>query len=187
MEQLFQLDQQIFWLINVEWANVAFHTIMPFLRNKLLWGPLYLFLLSFIVINEPKRAYAIIAFALLCVFLTDQLTASVMKPYFDRLRPCQLTEWQDQINVLVRCGGGRSFPSAHAANHFGVAVFIGGLFAHRSKLPLFLLCIWAAAISYAQVYVGVNFPLDITVGAILGMLIGWLCISLLFRIYPKDA
>jgi undecaprenyl-diphosphatase len=33
--------------------------------------------------------------------------------------------------------------------------------------------VWAFLISYAQVYVGVHYPLDVTFGALLGTLIGW--------------
>jgi undecaprenyl-diphosphatase len=32
---------------------------------------------------------------------------------------------------------------------------------------------WAALISYAQVYVGVHFPIDIIVGAIIGIVVGY--------------
>jgi len=37
------------------------------------------------------------------------------------------------------------------------------------KWPIFL---WAFVISFAQVYVGIHFPLDIFFGALLGILIG---------------
>jgi undecaprenyl-diphosphatase len=33
--------------------------------------------------------------------------------------------------------------------------------------------VWAAAICYAQVYVGVHYPTDILGGAVLGIMIGW--------------
>jgi len=36
------------------------------------------------------------------------------------------------------------------------------------------LFLWAFFISYAQVYVGVHFPLDIFSGAILGLIIGYI-------------
>jgi len=37
----------------------------------------------------------------------------------------------------------------------------------------YLFFIWAGIIAYAQVYVGVHYPLDILVGAIIGILVGW--------------
>jgi undecaprenyl-diphosphatase len=46
-----------------------------------------------------------------------------------------------------------------------------------SLQPLFkkynwLLFIWAALIAYAQVYVGVHYPLDVIAGAIIGIIVG---------------
>jgi undecaprenyl-diphosphatase len=37
-----------------------------------------------------------------------------------------------------------------------------------------LLFVWASAISYTQVYVGVHFPGDVIGGAVLGLIIGYL-------------
>ena len=37
----------------------------------------------------------------------------------------------------------------------------------------YALYIWAATIGYAQVYVGVHYPLDVIGGAVLGCLIGY--------------
>ena len=38
----------------------------------------------------------------------------------------------------------------------------------------YILLIWAASIAYAQVYVGVHYPLDVLCGALLGAGIGYL-------------
>ena len=46
------------------------------------------------------------------------------------------------------------------------------VFYRRWKHILWLSLAWAATISFAQVYVGVHYPLDILGGAILGTVIG---------------
>lgn len=76
------------------------------------------------------------------------------------------------MNLLIACGGGYSFPSTHAANHFALAFFLINMFYRRWKLILPLVFLWAFAVSFAQVYVGVHYPLDITFGAAIGALIG---------------
>jgi len=38
--------------------------------------------------------------------------------------------------------------------------------------------LWAAMISYAQVYVGVHFPFDIFCGAIVGVILGYIPASI---------
>jgi len=40
------------------------------------------------------------------------------------------------------------------------------------------LFLWAAMISYAQVYVGVHFPFDIFCGAIVGVILGYIPASI---------
>ncbi|MBK8556199.1 MAG: phosphatase PAP2 family protein [Lewinellaceae bacterium] len=73
----------------------------------------------------------------------------------------------------VSCGGGYSFTSSHAANHFAVAVFLAAVFGGLSRWLRPGLLLWAAVISFAQVYVGVHYPGDVLAGALLGAIIGW--------------
>jgi len=77
------------------------------------------------------------------------------------------------------CPTNSSFTSSHACNHFAMAFFIYRTLKHTSPWWR-LVFIWAFLISYAQVYVGVHYPLDVTAGAIVGSCIGWLT-SPLFR------
>jgi undecaprenyl-diphosphatase len=46
--------------------------------------------------------------------------------------------------------------------------------------------IWAASVAYAQVYVGVHFPLDVTCGGMIGILTGWLTGKVYNRIYGLE-
>jgi len=75
------------------------------------------------------------------------------------------------------CGQNGSFTSSHAANHFGMAVFL--FLTLRSIIGKWsgLIFIWAAMICYAQVYIGVHFPFDVAGGALLGFIIGSLTAS----------
>jgi membrane-associated phospholipid phosphatase len=56
-----------------------------------------------------------------------------------------------------------------------------------------LFFIWAAIISYAQVYVGVHYPLDVICGALLGCFLGYIMARLfnnyvgLSSLQPKSA
>jgi undecaprenyl-diphosphatase len=74
------------------------------------------------------------------------------------------------IHLTGSCNG-YSFISAHATNHFAVAIFISYWFKkQRWLLPILLL--WASLIAFSQVYVGVHYPLDVIVGAAVGCLFG---------------
>jgi len=173
-KKLIEFDKYLFGIVNQKASNPFFDLIMPFIRQPLFWLPLYFFIVLFAIYNFPKKAGIWIGSMLITVGITDSISSRVFKPLFGRLRPCNNPELSDSIRLLVdHCGQNGSFTSSHATNHFGIAVFI---FITLGKLwgkfnYLFLL--WAAAICYAQVYVGVHFPFDVLGGAILGSSIGY--------------
>ncbi len=104
------------------------------------------------------------------IAISDALVANSFKHFFERIRPCHYHDI-DGLAPIVRdhCGSGFSFISAHATNHFAIAMYYICFFksAHR-----FWLLLWAGLIAFASVYIGVHYPTDVTVGAILGVMIG---------------
>jgi undecaprenyl-diphosphatase len=74
---------------------------------------------------------------------------------------------------VTHCSGGYSFTSTHAANHFAMAMFVFlTLSPMYGKKYLWWLFVWAGCVAFAQVYVGVHYPFDVTGGALVGMSIG---------------
>lgn len=172
MEQILQFDYQWFFMINREWTSPILDVILVLFRNRFFWAPLYLFLIGYFIINHKKDSFIIIAMLLLSFILADNISSSVIKPFFERLRPCNDPFIKDQVRLLVECGSGFSFTSSHATNHFAIACFLISFFykQHRWVVPVGLL--WAGSVAYAQVYVGVHFPIDVITGAIIGSGIG---------------
>jgi len=179
LEQIIQLDQNLFFGINQGLSNPFFDWLMPALRNRFFWTPLYLFIVIFLVRNYGKKGWYILLFAILTFGLTDYLSSSVIKPSVERLRPCNDPEIKNEVRNLIACGTGYSFPSSHAANHFGLAVFLILVFFHKWRLILPIGLFWAFFVSFAQIYVGVHFPLDIMGGALLGSMIGYIMSAIL--------
>jgi len=105
---------------------------------------------------------------------SDLVSSHLIKPYIQRLRPCNNPIWDATIHSLVPCGGGFSFTSSHATNHFTLATLFCFLFANRARWIVPVLLFWAASISYGQVYVGVHYPIDILFGSMVGLTIGTL-------------
>ena len=186
-EQLIQLDHQIFFAINKGLSNSFFDWIMPLLRNKYFWIPLYAFLIIFLPRNYGKWGWLCLLFIIITFGLCDFFSASVVKPAFERLRPCNDISIKDELNALVHCGSGFSFPSTHATNHFGIAMFLVGTFYSRWKWIAPLAFGWAFSIAFAQVYVGVHFPIDVITGAILGCIIGYITSSVFLTIKFEKA
>ncbi|HSG27330.1 MAG TPA: phosphatase PAP2 family protein, partial [Candidatus Krumholzibacterium sp.] len=111
----------------------------------------------------------------LTVAVSDQLCASVIKPFAGRLRPCEVlggvhfwsdTEgWMTTPAQLARSyKSSFSFPSNHASNMTAAMLLLG--LVYRKGLPWFLLV--AGAVSYSRIYVGVHWPLDVAAGIATG-------------------
>ncbi len=172
-EKIEKIDQWLFVQVNSTMTNPLFDQVMPFMRESLHWVPLYLFLIVFALLNFKGKGAWWIVFFIVTVALTDMIGNYGFKHNFQRLRPCNDPDFFMHVRLLVNhCSSGFSFTSNHAANHFGIATFF--YITTRSWLKRWAITgwVWAGIISYAQVYVGVHYPLDILGGALLGLLIG---------------
>jgi len=175
VQRLIEWDQQLFIRLNSRWTSPFLDAVLPFLRDAYIWAPLYLFILVFVGINfGQKGLFWILAF-ICSVALTDIIGARLFKEGFERLRPCTDPLFQDSVRLLLKhCSGSFSFVSNHAANHFCIASFAFFTFHGLFRNWLYLGFAWALLIAYAQVYVGVHYPLDVIAGGLLGFFIGWL-------------
>ncbi len=175
MNKLLGLDKELFSLINGKWHNEWFDTLMPFLRNANSWVPLYLFLLVFALYNFKKNTWWWIFFAAGTVIISNFLSADIIKENFFRLRPCNDPELADTVRVLVTYRPqSSSFVSSHATNHFAMAAFFYFTLSKFMGKWALLFFYWALSICYAQVYVGVHFPLDTICGGLIGFVFGYL-------------
>lgn len=177
MDTLLQLDKEILYLVNTQWANGFFDAVMPWTRLKYNWLPLYAVMIGNILLTYKKKAWIPLLVCIVAVAVADQLSSSLIKPYFHRLRPCQNTLLQ--IREVIDCGSGYSFVSSHAANHFAVAVAYSIFFRHQTRWILVALLFWAALVSYAQVYVGYHYPSDVVAGGLLGIAVASLLLLVL--------
>ena len=168
---MLEFDQYLFSLINESMSSSFLDPLMVGWRNEYLWIPLYVFLIGFIIVNYKKKAYWLLFFIVLNFGLTDFISSSIVKPLVERPRPCHPESNMENVRLLIPCGSGFSFTSSHACNHFGLAFFLIFTLGRLRKYLLLPLFIWAFLVAYAQVYVGVHYPLDVISGAFLGVLI----------------
>jgi undecaprenyl-diphosphatase len=167
MESLLYIDRILFEFINNDLSNRFFDVTLVFFRNKVVWLPLYLFLISFFVFNFKRRGIFIIIFAFLSAGMADYVSSSIIKPAVARVRPCNAPQDNKELVKRVSCGNGYSFPSSHATNHFALGTFFYIIFLGINRRVSIAFIIWAAIISFAQVYVGVHYPIDVATGAFL--------------------
>ena len=106
------------------------------------------------------------------IFVADRLCSGLVKPMVARWRPTQDPEIMYLIDIVDGYRGGRfGFFSGHACNTFCMATFLSLLF--RYKAVTFTLYFWSATTTFTRLYLGVHYFGDVSVGLIVGCLIGW--------------
>ncbi|MCB0706174.1 MAG: phosphatase PAP2 family protein [Saprospiraceae bacterium] len=174
LDSILQFDLDLFKILNNNWHSPFLDWLLPLWRDKYFWIPAYILLTAWLLLRYRLKGLWCLLALVICVGLTDTLSHRVIKKQVQRPRPCKvLNQDAGEIRLLIKCGSGYSFTSNHAANHFGIATFLFFLFFGKAPRWRWILFLWAASISYAQVYVGVHYPLDVFAGAILGFLVGW--------------
>ena len=172
MESLSTIDSDLFLFLNglhADWMD----GVMVLITQMWVWLPLYLLLIYWTVKQYGKRCWWIFLAIGLVVLCSDQLSAHVCKPLFQRLRPCYNADLQGLIHLPKGMAGGQyGFVSSHAANTFAIAAFLTAALRKKYKWMGIALYLWAFISSYSRIYIGYHYPGDILCGAVLGILVG---------------
>ena len=104
----------------------------------------------------------------------DQIT-NLFKYGIARPRPCHEADVMVAMRLVKSwCGGAYGYFSGHASNSMAVAIFSGFMLKYRFKYLIYFLIIWAIAMGYSRIYIGVHYPLDVLSGMIFGGLSGYM-------------
>lgn len=180
IDKLIQFDISLFLFLNGI-RNPFFDFVFWWASHALVWLPVYITLLYFVIRVYRKQAIIVIIFVGLCIAITDMTSYYLLKETIMRFRPTHNPEIQLRVQTINGyIGGLYGFVSSHAANYFGLAVFLSVLFFRKIRFFIPVVLLWAAIISYSRIYLGVHYPADIFFGALLGVIIG-LTLGLLFK------
>ncbi|MBQ8773028.1 MAG: phosphatase PAP2 family protein [Muribaculaceae bacterium] len=170
---LIDIDTKVFLFLNDINMQLFYHFMMAF-TGKAIWVPMYATILFILYRRFGWRVATCYVIGItIAITITDQVCASYIRPFVERLRPSNLANpISGEVHIVDGYrGGSYGFPSCHAANSFALATFLSLLFASR-RFTIFILT-WAVLNSYSRLYLGVHYPGDLIVGGIVGAIVGW--------------
>jgi undecaprenyl-diphosphatase len=181
-------DQQLFVLINQSLAFKFLDPLMIVLSSSKTFIPFYIWGIVVLIKKFRVKAWIPLVWVLLAFTLADGISAKILKPAFQRVRPA----FEEHLHARLPQGppGGRhGFVSSHSANAFAVyPLLLLVVFYQKGKqisqnkiqkcatILVFFTAFW---IAYSRVYLGLHY-----VGVVLfGGLLGWLIWKLLSYLY----
>ncbi|MGP1477133.1 MAG: phosphatase PAP2 family protein [Phocaeicola sp.] len=170
IDYLQQIDTNLFLWLN-GFHNSFFDSLMWFVSEKFIWVPMYTIFL-YVILKKYKSHHLqlfLIAMFFINFAISDFFCGNFLRHLICRPRPANMESpiWQFVHIINGYRGGHYGFPSCHAANSLGLAMLTYLLF-RRKRMALFMFS-WAAIHSYSRIYLGVHYPGDIFVGAIIGI------------------
>ena len=180
------LDMHIFDLLNFD-GGVVLDRIMWFFSEKIVWAPLYIFLLWHIGHRYGWRyALVILLAAVASVGAADQI-CNFFKDTFQMPRPNRVEALQEGLHRVwhpvkeyyIR-GGNWGTISAHAATTMSIFLIIGHAM-KGFKWYWWIMAIYVVAIGYSRIYLGMHFLSQVLAGWALGAVLSYIFWWLLDR------
>ena len=175
---MYTFDYPLFLLLNFDCGPVM-DTLMKVISTPAAWAWLYILILWLVWRKSGWRgALLFLVLVAAAVGLSD-LIAGIFKhsgllknlwPSFPaRLRPMYTPELEGQVHV-VKQGGMYGTVSAHAATMVSMAVLAIGTIGRRWFTWLMVASV--VVICYSRIYMAYHFPVDIALGAMVGLVSG---------------
>lgn len=163
-------DKELFIYLNSK-NHPWFDTIMVILSSHTFWTMICLTIVIFLIWKNRKQGLTA-SFFLVGGVITDLILNNIIKIFFMRPRPGHELGLKDFIIQLEEVGNSYSFFSAHSSSSMCLALFTTLYF--KNKTYGICMFLWATAVAYSRIYVGKHYPLDVIVGILFGLLMGWI-------------
>lgn len=184
MEEIIQEDKHLLVYLN-GLGSQTFDGFWITVSTVAIWIPFYIILAYLLYKNYRLSSFVfILIFIALGLTVSDQL-ANIFKHGIERFRPCHDPAIKAVIRK-VKCGGRFGFYSGHASNTFFIASFLSFVLGRKIRILPYVLFFWAALVSYSRIYLGVHFPMDILMGAMMGFLLGGFFSTLARNVIAKQ-
>ena len=144
-------------------ANARLHSLLAkFSRYLSKTGDGHLYVIAIVFLFWHEGAANPLTRAILLAFLIERPVYFILKNSFKRNRPQAALSG---FRSLVTPSDQFSFPSGHTSAAFMMATLVAYFFP-ISMIPLYG---WAVLVGFSRVVLGVHFPTDTMMGAVLGI------------------
>ncbi len=167
LERILQWDRETLIYLNslgIEEYDLFWSTV----TNIYTWIPLFLFFFLLIFWKYPRKEAIYVTLTILSLIVFILVATDLTKGFFERLRPNNNTDINSIIRILKNPSS-FSFFSGHAASSFSITTIIV-LFLRKKVKWCWIFYVWPLLFALSRIYVGVHYPIDIIVGAIVGLL-----------------
>jgi undecaprenyl-diphosphatase len=140
--------------------------------NITTWIPLFVLFFVLLYLKNARREALIMTCLTVLLLAVIVLSMQLTKEYVARLRPNNDVDVNTLIRIL-KSPTNYSFFSGHAASSFGITTLIV-LFLRKKVRWAWFFYIWPFIFASSRIYVGVHYPVDIIVGAFVGLVYAFL-------------
>ena len=103
---LLDFDSALFQLLNGMLTSPPTDLLFTFITSTKYTWPIYLSFAFYIAYRYKKKGFVSLFALALTLGITDQFSTHVLKPTFNRERPCMQ---EANVRLLIPCGPGQSF------------------------------------------------------------------------------
>lgn len=149
------------------------------------WIPLFILFFILIFYYYRFKKGMIVAFFLLVTVVVTMLFTEMIKDYVARLRPNNVEAFGELIRILQKPSN-YSFFSGHASSSFSIATFVV-LILRKFTQWIYLVYLWPLIFVMSRIFIGVHYPSDIFVGALVGTIFAWIFYIFCSKILVRDS
>ncbi len=168
LDSIIQKDKELLIFLN-NLGGEQWDSFWLLITSQFNWTPLFLFIFYLVIksFGWKKGGFVILAMIVLVAF-SDQFV-NLIKNTTARLRPNNDPEISHLLRTFIRPQS-FSFISGHATTSTFFSVFVILLFREKYK-SIYLILVFPFIFAYSRLYLGVHFPIDVSLGILTGVLL----------------
>jgi len=170
IESIQAFDKMLFTFINVHGRVLPMDIIFPVISDFGYFKVPVIIICLLVLFKGTSDLKKNIITVVLAILIADFVSSSLLKPLFARVRPCHIIQG---LHLIGRCSDSFSFPSSHAVNITAFACTMSHFYPKWKRL----FWIIAFSVCYSRVYLGMHYPIDCMMGALLGFVVAHLSIK----------